>query len=147
MKISYKQIKEFMTEYCKDYSQYANDPETIAKMHKYWAPDLVAKAYFRGKTGDSPIIHNSREQFQNSLIVNHQSFRDMMEPLDLIIDEISAKAVLISKITKTAQNSSETYEINGMGCYKLQMNTKKTLFIKSIDFFWDAPEEIKKISL
>jgi hypothetical protein len=116
-------------------------------MDKYWAPDLVAKAYFRGKSGDSPMVHDSRKKFQDSLMANHEHYQDSMEIRDLIIDELNKKAVVLSKITKIDPDSGETCEINGMGCYKLAIDNQKSITIKSIDFFWDAPEKIKKISL
>lgn len=145
MKLTYDKMKEFMLGYCKDYSRYANDAETMNKMDKYWDPNFYVTAYFHRKDGTYPVIYKNRKEFQEFLIRTHTIIKDTMIVRDIIIDEKIKKAVILLKIVKTNQEKNKKFEIDGMGCYQLILDENKRIRIKSLDFFWDAPEKIKNL--
>jgi len=145
MKLTYKKMKEFMLNYCKDYSRYANDAESMYKMDKYWAPDFKVTAYFHRTDGTYPVVYTSRKDFQEFLIRTHTVIKDTMKVRDVIIDDKINKAVILLKIEKRNQKTGEAFEIDGMGCYQLILDEKKAIKIVTLDFFWDAPEKIKNL--
>ncbi len=143
MKLTYKKMKEFMLDYCKNYNRYANDAETMPKMDEFWAADFIGTGYFHSKDGDYPYIISGRKEFQDTLISTHQVVKDSMTARDIIIDEKSNKVVILSRIEKTNLETGEKLEIDGMGCYQLILDENKKIKIKSLDFFWYAPDNIK----
>lgn len=145
MKAIYKKMKAFMLDYFDAYSRYANDAETMHKMDDYWTPDFRAVAYFRRSDGTYPVVYSSRKEFQEFLIRTHQVVKDSMNPIDFVIDEKAKKVGSLLKIIKTNQQTGEKVEIDAMGCYHLVPADRNTFQIKSLDFFWEAPEAIKNL--
>lgn len=145
MESKYEKMKNFITEYCSEYSKYANDAETMNKMDRYWTPDFKAVAYFRRSSGEYPVVYPSRKDFQEFLIKTHQVIKDSMNPLDFIIDEKAKKVVIRVKIIKTNNQTGEKIEIDGMGCYQLVEANDGTFMISRLDFMWEAPETIKNL--
>lgn len=144
MELTYDNMKKFMEKYCKDYSLYGNDADTMPKMDEYWAPNFVSTAYFTPPDGTYPLVHKSRKEFQEFLINGHKNIKDALEPRDVIIDQKNSKAVILLKIKKENRNTAELTEIDGVGIYKLIVDANDTLKIKSLDFFWHAPQKIIK---
>ena len=147
MPFGYDELKDFLSAYCRAYSQYAGAPDTIGQLHRFWAPDLTAVAFFRrGDNGDYPIVHDGRDAFQQAILANQSHFRDTMEPLDMVIDTISNKVAVMSKIVKTDIKTGEIVTIHGMGKYEIKPHSNGQPMIAAIHFFWDAPETVKKRS-
>ncbi|MCP5105611.1 MAG: hypothetical protein GY950_19650, partial [bacterium] len=55
------------------------------------------------------------------------------------------KVVILEKILKIDVKTGENISIDGMGSYSLSAEGGGTFKIKRLDFFWDAPEEIKNL--
>ena len=144
MALTYEKMKDFMEKYCKDYSLYGNDAETMSKMDEYWAPDFVSTAYFTQETGTYPVVHKNRREFQDFLIRGHVNVKDALEPRDVIVDLKNNKTVVLLKVKKENRHTGEFTEIDGVGIYKLIVDANDTLKIKSLDFFWHAPQKILK---
>lgn len=138
-------MKKFISNYCTDYSKYANDAETMSKMDRYWTPDFKAVAYFRRNNGEYPIVYPSRKDFQEFLVKTHQVIKDSMNPVDFIVDEKAKKVVIRVKIVKTNKQTGEKIEIDGMGCYQLVTDKDGVFKINRLDFIWDAPDAIKNL--
>jgi len=147
MNLNYEQMKEFMLDYCKDYTQYANDAESMRYMDKYWTPGFKVTAYFRRQDGAYPIVYPNRKQFQEFLVMTHQVIKDAMEIRDIVIDEKTKKVVLLLKIIKTNIQTKEKIEIDGVGSYQLFLDEDDKIKIRSLDFFWEAPREIKNLGM
>ncbi|MDQ1352992.1 MAG: hypothetical protein QG657_3298 [Acidobacteriota bacterium] len=145
MESTYNRMKKFINNYCSDYSQYANDAETMPKMDQYWTPDFKAVAYFRRSSGEYPVVYPSRKDFQEFLIKTHHVIKDSMNPVDFIIDEKEKKVVIRVKIVKTNNQTAEKIEIDGMGCYQLVEAKGGNFMITRLDFMWEAPETIKNL--
>lgn len=145
MKLTYEKIQEFIENYCKDYSLYANDADTMEKMDEYWLPELTVTAYFHRENGDYPIVYSSRKEFQDFLVKSHQNIIDSMNPREIIIDVKKKKVVIQSVIEKTNRKTKEKIAIDGMGCYHLEADENNNLKIKGFDFIWDAPSSIKNL--
>lgn len=145
MELTYEKIHEFITSYCKDYSLYANDAETMDKLDNYWLPELKVTAYFHREDGEYPVIYSTRKEFQDFLIKSHQNIIDSMNPREIIIDVKKKKVVIQSVIEKTNRKTKEKISIDGMGCYHLALDDNDEIKIKGFDFIWDAPAEIKNL--
>jgi hypothetical protein len=141
----YRQLRDFMLAYTRDYSRYANDPETIQKMDSYWAPDFKVKAYFKTDSGKYPVVYNSRREFKDVLVATHQEVKDRMLVSDITIDPEARKAVILMKIEKTHLDSGAKTEIDAIGSYQLEVGSDYGIVMKSLDFFWQAPPEIRNL--
>jgi hypothetical protein len=142
MALTYENMKEFMIKYCKDYSLYGNDAETMPKMDKYWAPNFKSTAYFHLMDGTYPVIHKSRKEFQDFLIHGHINIKDALIPQDIIVDEKEKKVVIQLRIEKENRKTGEISKIDGIGIYQLIVDKNNSPKITSLDFYWDIPNKI-----
>ncbi len=143
MEMNYDTMHEFIENYCKDYSLYANDVETMAKMDRYWAPDFISTAYFHMPGEEYPLVHNSRKIFQEFLISGHRRIKDKLVPMQIVVDEKQQKVVVQLLIIKEERDTGITLKIDGTAWYKLAQNAEGSIEIKSLDFFWEVPDHIK----
>ncbi len=134
--VDYDKFMGFMTDYFRDYSQYAQDEETMPKMDKYWTEDIRVTAYFQLKGGEYPFTMPDRPTWQDFLIKGHLTIWENLEPLDVMIDTTSLKATSLLKVTKfDRKTDKQLISLDGIGYYTLAEKGPEGLQIKSLDFF------------
>lgn len=140
MKFKYDEIKKFLENYFKDYSDYAQDVETMHRLNEYWDPEVIAKAYMKLATGEYPIICHNREAWQNFLIEGHRKILETLVPKEIIIDTVEMKAATTLEVQKYDRETKKPIcNFDGIGFYKLIIDNNDTLKIVSIDFFCGDP--------
>ena len=146
MQKKYKKLKAFMEEYFKDYSQYAQDEETMPRMDKYWTPDIVVTAYFQLKGGEYPLKFLNRRDWQDFLIEGHLKIWETLLPTDLMFDIEQLKSASMLKVKKfDRENDKELCNLDGIGYYKLIETKDGSFQIKSLDFFTGDPGSFAKL--
>lgn len=146
MPVDYDKIKEFMDEYFKDYSQYAQDQETMPKMDKYWTPDILVTAYFQLKGGEYPLQFRDRKAWQDFLVEGHLKIWETLIPTEIMIDTTRLMSTSMLKVKKyDRENDKELCNLDGIGYYRLVLNEDNSLQIKSLDFFTGDPGSFAKL--
>ncbi|MDC7231899.1 MAG: hypothetical protein PQJ58_01610 [Spirochaetales bacterium] len=134
--VDYNKFKTFMEQYFKDYSQYAQDAETMPKMDKYWTEDIKVTAYFQLPGGDYPFKMDNRRVWEDFLIKGHLTIWENLSPTDMMIDTVQLKATAMLKVVKfDRKTDKELVNLDGIGYYTLVEKEGGTLQIKSLDFF------------
>ena len=72
----------------------------------------------------------------------HVDIKDTMHPKNFIIDEKQCIVVIPIKIEKENRKTGKITMVDGVGTYKLVIDENDTMKIKSLDFFWHAPNKI-----
>ncbi len=134
--IDYNEFKTFMTNYFADYSQYAQDEETMPKMDKYWTEDIKVTAYFQLPGGEYPFKMYDRREWEDFLIKGHLTIWENLSPTDMMLDTVSLKCTAMLKVVKfDRKTDKELVNLDGIGYYTLVKNEDGSLAIKSLDFF------------
>ncbi|MCK5735612.1 MAG: hypothetical protein KAH21_03995 [Spirochaetaceae bacterium] len=134
--ISHGQFMSFMEKYFEDYSQYAQDRDTMPKMDKYWTEDVQVTAYFQLEGGEYPFRMTTRREWQDFLIKGHLTIWENLQPIDLMVDTVQLKATSMLKVIKfDRKTDKELVNLDGIGYYKLIETNEGNLCIKSLDFF------------
>lgn len=134
--VDYNKFKEFMEQYFKDYSQYAQDAETMHKMDKYWTEDIKVTAYFQLPGGEYPFKMDNRRVWQDFLIKGHLTIWENLSPTDMMLDPVQLKTSSMLKVVKFDRTTNkELVNLDGIGYYTLIENKDGSLQIKSLDFF------------
>lgn len=134
--VEYSYFKEFMEQYFRDYSLFAQDEVNMPKMDKYWTEDIQVTAYFQLEGGEYPFRMPDRRTWQDFLIKGHLTIWENLVPLDLMIDTVQLKATSMLKVTKfDRKTDKELVNLDGIGYYTLTQDDAGTLRIKSLDFF------------
>lgn len=134
--VDYAYFKEFMEQYFRDYSLYAQDEENMPKMDKYWTKDIKVTAYFQLEGGEYPFRMPDRRTWQDFLIKGHLTIWENLVPLDLMIDTVQLKATSMLKVIKfDRKTDKELVNLDGIGYYTLKEDGDGSLQIKSLDFF------------
>lgn len=136
----YNKFKEFMEQYFKDYSQYAQDAETMPKMDKYWTEDIKVTAYFQIPGSEYPLYIEGRRDWQDFLIKGHLTVWENLSPHDMMFDTVQLKTSNMLKVIKfDRKTDKELVNLDGIGYYSLIENEDGTLQIKTLDFFTGKP--------
>ncbi|MBF9017922.1 MULTISPECIES: hypothetical protein [unclassified Oceanispirochaeta] len=134
--VNYNKFKEFMEQYFKDYSQYAQDAETMSRMDKYWTEDIKVTAYFQLPGGEYPFKMDNRRVWQDFLIKGHLTIWENLSPTDMMLDPVQLKTSSMLKVVKFDRTTNkELVNLDGIGYYTLIENEDGSLQIKSLDFF------------
>lgn len=134
--VDYNTFKEFMEQYFEDYSNYAQDAETMPKMDKYWTEDIKVTAYFQLPGGEYPFKMDSRKVWQDFLIKGHLTIWENLSPTDMMLDTVQLKTSSMLKVVKFDRiTNKELVNLDGIGYYTLRENEDGSLQIKSLDFF------------
>ncbi|MCK5059161.1 MAG: hypothetical protein KAT34_21105 [Candidatus Aminicenantes bacterium] len=141
MKIKYEEIKKFMVDYCRDYTSYSQDEETMPKMNMYWHPDLKATAFMKLKGGEYPIKFSNRDEWEIFLIDGHLKIKEELIPKEIMIDMIQMKSGIVLCIRKyNRKDGSLLHEFDGFSYYNLIIDENKSLKMKTIDFYAGDPQ-------
>jgi len=134
--VDYNEFKEFMENYFRDYSQYAQDAETMPKMDKYWTEDIKVTAYFQLPGGEYPFRMYNRREWQDFLIKGHLTIWENLSPTDMMLDTVQLKTTSMLKVVKfDRKTDKELVNLDGIGYYTLRQTEDGALQIKSLDFF------------
>jgi hypothetical protein len=145
MNVDYEFFKNFMESYFKDYSQYAQDAETISKMDKYWTEDILVTAYFQLQGGEYPLQFTNRKDWKDFLVEGHLTIWENLMPIDLMYDTVQLKSTSILKVEKYDRKTDEQLcNLDGIGYYKL-VKEDDSIKIKSLDFFTGDPGSFSKL--
>ena len=143
MELTYENMKAFMENYCKDYSQWCNDSESISKLDQYWAPDFVSIAYMHLEGIPYPFVLGNRKEFKAFIRKGHVEIWETLVPVEIIIDERSNKAVTLIKIEKKERSSGKVFVSDAMALYELILDEQKEIKVKSLKIFTD---DVKKLT-
>jgi len=134
--VDYDQFMSFMNQYFEDYSQYAQDEETMPRMDKYWTENVQVTAYFQLEGGEYPFRMTTRREWQDFLIKGHLTIRENLQPIDIMVDTVQLKATSMLKVIKfDRKTDKELVNLDGIGYYTLIEKEDGNLCIKSLDFF------------
>ena len=132
MESNYNEIKQFMQNYFKDFSAYAQDPRTTHRMDEFFAPDIEFIPY----TAEALAPVSGRDNFLN-IMTSHPSIKEWIEPEDIVIDE---KRKIAVTLLKARLLDAKTEEILGekhyFPLYELIEDQNNMLKIKRI-LFWE----------
>ncbi len=133
--VDYNEFKEFMENYFRDYSQYAQDEETMPKMDKYWTEDIKVTAYFQLPGGEYPFKMYNRREWEDFLIKGHLTIWENLSPTDMMLDTVQLKTTSMLKVVKfDRKTNKELVNLDGIGYYTLR-KVDGALQIQSLDFF------------
>jgi len=133
MELNYDNIMKFMQDYFVAFGKYGQDPKNIHKMDDYFAPDLVFNPYVAG------VGHvNGREEFYK-VLCSHPSGLETLKPDNIMVDVKKASAVvLISAQISDPKTGEVLVKKKYFVLYPLMLDEKKTIKIKSLQFFWEV---------
>ena len=143
MELTYESMKTFMENYCRDYSQWCNDPSSISKLDQYWAPDFVSTAYMHLDGIPYPFVLASRRDFRNFILKGHVEIWETLVPVEMIIDERCKKAVMLIRIEKKEKSTGKFFVSDAMALYELILDEQKEIKLKSLKIFTD---DVKKLT-
>jgi hypothetical protein len=130
--MTYEVIVTYMQDYFRDFNAYGQNPETIHRMDKYFAPDFEFLPYI----AYVPPARGREQWYQ--VLLSHPSGIERLTPEDMVIDD--RKKVVVVKI-KTDVIDSKTKEIlvtkRYSGRYPLILDESGEIKIKNLEFFWE----------
>jgi hypothetical protein len=137
MELDYDTIQKWMKDYFQTYNLYAQNPDTIHKMDRFFAPNMEFFPYVASlKEPGEPV--NSREDFYK-ILAGHPSSYEMFEPEDIVIDE---RRGLVVALLQVQVFDSKTNEVllrkSYLPLYKLILDENRDIKIKTIQFFWEV---------
>ena len=140
MNLTYENMLSFMQQYCKDYSQWCNDPESISRLEQYYAPDFATRAYMHLEGKPYPFEANL-SQFKDFILQSHANIlhEEKVIPLEILIDERKRKAIMLLRVKKTVKASGEVFNFDAMAFYQLALDESSALRIKSLEIITDRP--------
>ncbi len=144
MAASYDDILEWMKEYFESYNNYAQDPETVDRMKKYFTPDVRFIPYVADFGGPGKAVTNRDDFF--GMFTGHPAVYERFEPEDIVVDE---KRMVVVALLNVALFDTESGRVllkkSYLPHYQLVFDDKNEIKIKSIMFFWEAlPPEVDK---
>ena len=133
MDLTYDNIMQFFQEYFPAYNAYAQDPDTIQEMYKYYAPDLEFVPYVAG------LEHmTSRDEFLETMSSHPSSFETIV-PEDVIIDEKRAVVAVLAKTEVTDWGTGDVLvKKSYLPRYYLTLDENRDIKIKKLEFFWEV---------
>lgn len=130
MELTYNRIMEFMKDYFKNFSTYAQDTKTAHRMNDYIAPDFEFTPYI---AGNAPI--SGRDEFLR-LMSSHPSSLERLTPEDIMVDERRKIAVALLKTEIIDSATGEVLVTKSYhALYQLILDENRTIKIQKILFF------------
>lgn len=137
MELTYDNILKWMKEYFETYNSYAQNPETVHRMDKYFAPDMEFFPYVASLKGPEGSVNN-REDFYK-ILAGHPSSYETFEPEDIVIDERRGVAVVLLKVQVFDSKTKKVLlRKSYLPWYKLILDENRNFKIKTIRFFWEV---------
>jgi len=137
MEMTYESILAWMKEYFDTYNAYAQNPDTVHKMDKFFAPDMVFKPYVAGLGGPQGEV-NSREDFYK-ILAGHPSSYETFEAEDIVIDDRRGVVVVLLRVQVFDSKTNEVLlKKSYLPWYQLVLDEEQNIKIKRIQFFWEV---------
>ena len=137
MELTYDSILTWMREYFDTYNSYAQNPETVHKMDKYFAPDMEFIPYVASLKGPRGRV-TSRDDFYQ-ILAGHPSSYETFVPEDIVIDEKRGVVVVLLKVQVFDSKTKEVLlRKSYLPWYQLVLDEDSTIKIKKIQFFWEV---------
>lgn len=146
MELTYENMLNFMQQYCKDYSQWCNEPGSIAKLEQYYATDFVTKAYMHLEERPYPF-EATLSQFKDFIMQSHTNIlhEEKIIPREILIDEKKNKAIMLLRVKKTVEKSGEVFDFDALAIYQLALAQNGTLKITSLEIITDRPTSLTQL--
>ena len=121
-----------MKDYCEDFGKYAQNPETVQRMHAYYTADVEYVPY----TAEALAHMTGRDEFLH-IMSSHPTVHEVIEPEEIIVDEKRKIAVLLldAKLLD-AKTNALLGEKHYFPLYQLTADENENLKIKKI-LFWE----------
>ncbi len=130
MEFTFDNVMQFMQQYFRDYTDYAQNPQTTFRMYDYLTPDFDFTPYIAGNARIT-----GRDNFLK-LMSSHPSSHESLTPLDIMIDT-KKKTVVV--LLKAELKDRATREVLVNKCYhvlyRLILDENRTIKIKKVLFF------------
>lgn len=137
MELTYDNILKWVKEYFETYNSYAQNPETVHRMDKYFAPDMEFIPYVASLKGPKGSVNN-REDFYK-ILAGHPSSYETFVPEDIVIDDKRGVVVVLLKVQVFDSKTKEVLlRKSYLPWYKLILDENKNINIKTIRFFWEV---------
>jgi hypothetical protein len=137
MKLKYEDIVKWMKDYFKAYNAYAQNPETVNRMSKYFTPNVRFVPYVSAFGGPEKAVTN-RDDFYR-MFTGHPSVYEKFKVEDIIVDERRMVAVALLKVSLFDSRTDEVLlKKHYLPRYQLVLDGNKKLKISKILFFWEA---------
>jgi hypothetical protein len=130
MEFTYNNVMQFMQQYFRDYTDYAQNPNTTFRMYDYMTPDYDFTPYIAGNARIT-----GRDEFLK-LMSSHPSSRESLTPVDIMIDMKKKTAVVLlnAELTDRATGKvlvKKSYHV----LYRLVLDENRNIKIKKVLFF------------
>ncbi len=137
MELNYDTIQKWMKDYFETYNLYAQNPDTVHKMDKFFAPDMEFIPYVASLKGtEGPV--NSRENFYK-ILAGHPSSYETFKPEDIVIDDKRGVVVVLLKVQVFDSRTEKVLlRKSYLPWYKLILDENKDIKIQKIQFFWEV---------
>ena len=137
MKPTYNDVIEWMQEYFAAYNAFAQNPDTVHRMSKYFTEDVRFVPFISDFGGPEHAV-TSRDDFFR-MFIGHPTVYEKFEVEDIAVDERRMIAVALLKV---ALYDSKTEEVllrkHYLPRYQLVLDETGALKISTILFFWEA---------
>jgi hypothetical protein len=135
VELTYDNILNWMKEYFQAYNTYAQNPDTVARMCDYFAPDLEFFPY----TAQLEHIHTTNRDDFLRVLTGHPPGYEAFTVEDLVIDE---RRKCVVALLKAEIFDSKTEELllakRYLVHYQLVLDENSTIKIQKIQFFWEV---------
>ncbi|MFH1647244.1 MAG: hypothetical protein ABID71_06145 [Chloroflexota bacterium] len=123
-------VLKFMKQYFRDYTDYAQNPGTVQKMHDYFTPDYEFTPFIAGNATVS-----GRENFLR-LMSSHPSSHESLTPDDIMIDLKRRVAVVLLRAELSDSATGEVLVAKSYHVlYRLVTGESGGIRIKKVLFF------------
>ncbi len=137
MELNYDSIQKWMKDYFETYNLYAQNPDTVHKMDKFFAPDMEFIPYVASLKGPEGSV-KSREDFYK-ILAGHPSSYETFVPEDIVIDDRRGVVVVLLKVQVFDSKTKKVLlKKSYLPWYKLILDENKNIKIKKIQFFWEV---------
>ncbi len=137
MELTYETIQEWIKEYFDTYNRYAQNPDTVHRMDRFFAPDMVFIPYAASIGGPDRGVDN-REDFYK-ILAGHPSSYETFEPEDVVIDDRRGVVVVLLRVQVFDSKTNEVLlKKSYLPWYQLILDEENNIKIKKIQFFWEA---------
>ena len=137
MELTYESIREWMKEYFDTYNKYAQNPDTVHEMDKFFAPDMEFHPYVAAIRDPEEKVE-CREDFYK-ILTGHPTCYETFEAEDTVIDDRRGVVVALLRVQVFDLKSNEVLlKKSYLPWYRLILDEDKNIKIKEIRFFWEV---------
>jgi len=133
MELTYGSIASYMKEYFEEFNTFGQNPATIHRMDKYFAPDFEFIPY----VATIPKVVGRDAWYK--VLLSHPSGYEKLTPEDMVIDDRRKVAVVLIKAEIIDPATREVLVTKRyFAHYPLVLDENNTIKIKRLQFFWEV---------